>query len=73
MSGIHHVTAISGNAERNLEFYKHVIGLRFVKKTVTSTIPGHITSTMATGSAIPVPSSPFFRGSTRHRDVRAWV
>jgi glyoxalase family protein len=34
MSGIHHVTAISGKAERNFEFYRHVIGLRFVKKTV---------------------------------------
>ena len=34
MSGIHHVTAISGNAARNLHFYRHVIGLRFVKKTV---------------------------------------
>jgi glyoxalase family protein len=34
MAGIHHVTAISGKAARNLEFYKHVVGLRFVKKTV---------------------------------------
>jgi glyoxalase family protein len=40
MSGIHHVTAISGKAERNLEFYKHVIGLRFVKKTVNFDDPG---------------------------------
>jgi glyoxalase family protein len=34
MSGIHHVTAISGKAARNLNFYTQVIGLRFVKKTV---------------------------------------
>jgi glyoxalase family protein len=34
MSGIHHVTAISGKAVRNLDFYTHVLGLRFVKKTV---------------------------------------
>jgi glyoxalase family protein len=34
MSGIHHVTAISGKAARNLDFYSHVLGLRFVKKTV---------------------------------------
>jgi glyoxalase family protein len=40
MSGIHHVTAISGKAERNLEFYKRVIGLRFVKKTVNFDDPG---------------------------------
>jgi glyoxalase family protein len=40
MSGIHHVTAISGRAERNLEFYEHVIGLRFVKRTVNFDDPG---------------------------------
>jgi glyoxalase family protein len=34
MTGIHHVTAISGKAARNLDFYTHALGLRFVKKTV---------------------------------------
>jgi glyoxalase family protein len=34
MSGIHHVTAISGKAPRNFDFYTNVLGLRFVKKTV---------------------------------------
>jgi glyoxalase family protein len=34
MSGIHHVTAISGKATHNLDFYTHVLGMRFVKKTV---------------------------------------
>ncbi len=34
MSGIHHVTAISGQAAHNLHFYTRTIGLRFVKKTV---------------------------------------
>jgi glyoxalase family protein len=32
--GIHHVTAIAGSANRNHEFYTHVLGLRLVKKTV---------------------------------------
>lgn len=40
MSGIHHVTAISGNATRNLAFYSHILGLRFVKKTVNFDDPG---------------------------------
>ncbi|HEX4409436.1 MAG TPA: ring-cleaving dioxygenase [Xanthobacteraceae bacterium] len=40
MSGIHHVTAISGKAERNLQFYRHALGLRFVKKTVNFDDPG---------------------------------
>jgi glyoxalase family protein len=40
MPGIHHVTAISGKAERNLEFYTRVLGMRFVKKTVNFDDPG---------------------------------
>jgi glyoxalase family protein len=32
--GIHHVTAIAGNAKRNFDFYTKVLGLRFIKKTV---------------------------------------
>src|SRR6516162_7789426 len=40
MSGIHHVTAISGKATRNFDFYTHVLGLRFVKKTVNFDDPG---------------------------------
>jgi glyoxalase family protein len=40
MTGIHHVTAISGAAARNLDFYTHVLGLRFVKKTVNFDDPG---------------------------------
>lgn len=40
MSGIHHVTAIAGNAARNLDFYTRVLGLRLVKKTVNFDDPG---------------------------------
>src|SRR5437763_892342 len=40
MSGIHHVTAISGRAERNVDFYTRVLGLRLVKKTVNFDDPG---------------------------------
>jgi len=40
MSGIHHVTAIAGRADRNLEFFTRVLGLRLVKKTVNFDDPG---------------------------------
>jgi len=40
MSGIHHVTAISGRASRNLDFYTRTLGLRLVKKTVNFDDPG---------------------------------
>ena len=32
--GIHHVTAITGDPQRNLDFYAGVLGLRLVKRTV---------------------------------------
>jgi glyoxalase family protein len=32
--GIHHVTAIAGDPQKNLDFYTQVLGLRLVKKTV---------------------------------------
>lgn len=38
--GLHHVTAIAGNAKRNFEFYTNVLGLRLVKKTVNFDDPG---------------------------------
>lgn len=34
VTGLHHITAVSSDASRNLEFYTHVLGLRFVKKSV---------------------------------------
>jgi glyoxalase family protein len=40
MSGIHHITAIAGDASRNLDFYTRVLGLRLVKKTVNFDDPG---------------------------------
>ena len=32
--GIHHITAIAGNAQKNYDFYTRVLGLRLIKKTV---------------------------------------
>ena len=39
ITGIHHVTAIAGGAQKNLEFYAGVLGLRLVKKTVNFDAP----------------------------------
>ena len=38
--GLHHVTAIASDPQRNLDFYTTVLGLRFVKKTVNFDDPG---------------------------------
>ena len=34
LQGIHHVTAVTGNASRNVAFYTQVQGMRLTKKTV---------------------------------------
>jgi glyoxalase family protein len=39
LDGIHHVTAITGDAPRNVDFYARVLGLRLVKKTVNQDDP----------------------------------
>jgi glyoxalase family protein len=38
--GLHHITAIAGNARRNHDFYTKILGLRLVKKTVNFDDPG---------------------------------
>jgi glyoxalase family protein len=38
--GLHHITAIADNAQRNYVFYTWVMGLRMVKKTVNFDDPG---------------------------------
>ena len=37
--GIHHVTAISGDAQENLELYTGLLGLRLVKRSVNQDVP----------------------------------
>ena len=39
LEGIHHVTCITADAPRNLDFYTRVLGLRLVKKTVNQDDP----------------------------------
>jgi glyoxalase family protein len=39
LDGIHHITAITENAQRNVDFYAGVLGLRLVKKTVNQDNP----------------------------------
>lgn len=38
--GIHHVTAITGNPQQNIDFYSGFLGLRLVKLTVNFDDPG---------------------------------
>ncbi|RMH22858.1 MAG: ring-cleaving dioxygenase [Acidobacteria bacterium] len=40
IGGIHHVTAIASDPQRNVDFYGRVLGLRLVKRTVNFDDPG---------------------------------
>jgi glyoxalase family protein len=40
LAGIHHVTAIAGDPQRNAEFYVGILGLRLVKRSVNQDDPG---------------------------------
>jgi len=39
LEGIHHITAVTADARRNLDFYTRVLGLRLVKKSVNQDDP----------------------------------
>ncbi len=39
MPGIHHVTCITGDVQKNVDFYVSVLGLRFVKKSINQDLP----------------------------------
>src|SRR5574341_1383692 len=40
IQGLHHITLICSDAQRTIDFYTRVLGLRFVKKTVNFDDPG---------------------------------
>src|SRR3954452_14334892 len=60
LEGIHHVTCITGDAPANVAFYRDVLGLRMVKKTVNQDGPSvyHLLYTDERGS--PGADIPFF-------------
>src|SRR4051794_8286958 len=39
LEGLHHITMITGDAQRTVDFYSDVLGLRLVKKTVNFDAP----------------------------------
>ncbi len=55
LGGLHHVTAIAGDPQRNLEFYAGLLGLPLVKRTVNFDDPG--TYHFYFGDALGTPGS----------------
>jgi glyoxalase family protein len=58
--GIHHVTAIAGDPQRNADFYVGVLGLRFVKRTVNHDDPGTYHFYFGDGEGTPGTNITFF-------------
>src|SRR5437588_8432198 len=57
---IHHVTAITGNAKQNVDFYTQALGLRLVKKTVNQDDVSAYHLFYADGEATPGSDITFF-------------
>ena len=60
ITGIHHITAISGDARENLEFYTNILGMRLVKKSVNQDDPGTYHLFYADGDGHPGTDLTFF-------------
>ena len=52
ITGLHHITLVTADAQRNVDFYAGVLGLRFIKKTVNFDDPSayHLYYSDETGS-----------------------
>ena len=70
LHGLHHVTAVTGDASANLAFYTRVLGLRLVKKSVNQddTSAYHLFYADKVGS--PGTDMTFFDWSAMSREVR---
>ena len=69
ISGLHHVTAIASDPQRNLDFYVGLLGLRLVKRTINFDDPG--TYHFYFGDAVGTPGTilTFFPWSGSRRGV----
>lgn len=75
--GIHHITAIAGEPQRNLDFYRQVLGLHLVKRTVNFDDPNSYHFYFGDGIGKPGTVLTFFpwpgarRGTRGNRQVVA--
>ena len=74
LEGIHHVTCITGDAPRNVEFYAGTLGLRMVKKTVNQDDPTvyHLFYADERGSAGSDITFFEYPGARRGRPATGW-
>jgi glyoxalase family protein len=70
IQGLHHVTAVAREPQRNIDFYRNILGQRLVKRTVNFDVPDtyHFYFADATGS--PGSVLTFFAWPNTRRGVR---
>lgn len=66
-SGVHHVTAMCGNPQRNVDFYAGTLGLRLIKVTVNYDDPGTYHLYYGNGLAEPGSALTFFPWPDEYR------
>ncbi len=60
VNGLHHMTAIAGDPQKNVDFYAGILGLRFIKKTVNFDAPDVYHLYYGDGSGTPGSILTFF-------------
>ena len=70
IAGLHHVTAIASDPQRNLDFYVGLLGLRLVKRTVNFDDPGTYHFYFGDGRGTPGTILTFFPWPNARRGVR---
>src|SRR5436190_9209763 len=60
VNGLHHITAIAGPAQENLDFYAGILGMRLVKRSVDQDDPGTYHLFYAAGEGHPGSDLTFF-------------
>lgn len=70
VQGIHHITAVAGDPQRNLNFYHEVLGQRLIKRTVNFDDPGTYHLYYADKVGTPGTNITFFPWKHMRRGVR---
>lgn len=70
LRGIHHITAIATDPQRNLDFYAGVLGLRFVKRTINFDDPSAYHFYFGDGTGRPGTAITFFPWPGARRGTR---
>ena len=70
IEGLHHVTAVTRDPQRNVDFYRNVLGQRFVKKTVNFDAPDTYHLYFADKTGTPGSVLTFFGWTTMKRGIR---